>query len=212
MNIKLNSLWLQLAKRYSDDDELINKVYEKIVECHSESHRYYHTLTHLLAVFEDLEGLKLDQDMPSTHCIHFAVWFHDIIYKPGSRTNERESAKAAKNALGSLGVPLGLIESVVYMIECTAQHNNLKHDEDAQIFLDADMAILGVGSEAYLRYTSKIKKEFSRVPSILYRQGRKRFIKKTLGSKRIYQSDYFFKTYESQARINLSNELACIYS
>ena len=212
MNIKLNELWCQLAKHYSHDDSLINKLYEQIVECHSESHRYYHTLTHLSAIFEDLNSLRLDQNSPSTHCIHFAVWFHDIIYKPGSTFNEKESAKFAEKALSTLGVPAEMIKKTTYMIKCTEQHNNPQQDENTQIFLDADMAIIGVGSVAYQRYTGKIKKEFASVPDVLYQLGRKRFIEAALNEKRIFQTDYFFSRFEKQARINLSNELACICS
>jgi len=208
MNIKLDELWSQLAKHYSHDDPLINKLYEQIVECHSESHRHYHTLTHLLAIFEDMEGLGLDQNLPSTHCIHFAVWFHDIIYKPGSTANEKQSAKFAEKALSALDVPVEMIEQITYMIECTEQHNNPQQDENTQIFLDADMAIIGVSGDAYQRYTEQIEDEFVGVPRILYQQGRKRFIEMTLNTKRIFHTDYFFNRYEKQARNNLSQELS----
>lgn len=207
MNIKLHELWSQLAKHYSYDDELINKLYEQIVECHSETHRHYHTLTHLSAIFKDLDGLSLDQNSPSTHCIHFAVWFHDIIYKTGSTDNEKESAKFAENALNSLSMPAEMIEKVVYMIECTEKHNNPNQDESTQIFLDADMAIIGASEDVYERYTDKIKKEFANVPRSLYQQGRKRFIENTLKAERIFRTDYFFSRYEKQARINLKKEL-----
>jgi predicted metal-dependent HD superfamily phosphohydrolase len=210
MNIKLSMLWLHLAKYYTDDEKLINKLHEQIVECHSESHRHYHTLTHLSAIFEDLESLMLDQSSPSTHCIHFAVWFHDIVYKPGSTVNEKESAKFAETALSALGVPVEMIEQVTYMIECTEQHNNPKQDVNTQLFLDADMAIIGVSGDAYRSYTEKIKEEFASMPDILFQQGRKRFIEVTLNAQRIFQTDYFFSRYEKQARINLCNELACM--
>jgi predicted metal-dependent HD superfamily phosphohydrolase len=93
------------------------------------------------------------------------------------------------------------------MIECTEKHHNPKQDEHTQLFLDADMAIIGASEDVYERYTDKIKNEFTNVPSILYQQGRKRFIQNTLKAERIYQSDYFFDRYERQARLNLYNEL-----
>lgn len=207
MNIKLHELWTQLAEHYSHDDEQIKNLYEQIVECHSETHRHYHTLTHLSAIFEDLDGLSLDQNSPSTHSIHFAVWFHDIIYKPGSTDNEKESAKFAEKALSALGIPAGMIEKVVYMIECTELHNNPKQVENTQLFLDADMAIIGASEDVYDRYTDKIKNEFANVPSILYQQGRKKFIENTLTAERIFQTDYFYNRYEKQARMNLKKEL-----
>jgi predicted metal-dependent HD superfamily phosphohydrolase len=105
-------------------------------------------------------------------------------------------------------VPAEMIEKVVYMIECTEKHNNPKKDESTQVFLDADMAIIGASEDVYVRYTDKIKNEFANVPSILYQQGRKRFIENTLKAERIYQSDYFFDRYERQARLNLYNELS----
>ena len=104
-------------------------------------------------------------------------------------------------------MPLSIVESVVYMIECTAQHNNPKQDESAQLFLDADMAIIGVSADAYQSYTEKIKREFLRVPAILYRIGWKKFLKATLDAERIFHSDYFFSRYEKQARFNLNQEL-----
>lgn len=212
MNAKLNELWRQLAKYYSDDEKLINKLHKQIVECHSEAHRHYHTLTHLSAIFEDFEGLVLDQSSSSTHCIHFAVWFHDIVYKPGSTVNEKESAKFAESALSALDVPVEMIEQITYMIECTKLHNNPKQDVNTQLFLDADMAIIGVSGDAYQSYTEKIKEEFASVPDILYQQGRRGFIEVTLNTERIFKTDYFCSRFEKQARINLCNELACMCS
>jgi predicted metal-dependent HD superfamily phosphohydrolase len=210
MNLKLKRIWINLVNFYSDDVGLIVDFYNQIVDRYSEPHRSYHTLTHLSSMFDDLDGLNLNQRLSSTHCVYFATWFHDIIYMPGSSTNEKDSATFAESALKSLSVPLEIIELITTMINCTAQHENPSQSEFTQLFLDADMAILGVSNESYLLYTESIKFEFKLVPSSLYRDGRKKFLENTLNMNRIFHTDYFYTRYEQQARVNLKQELSLL--
>lgn len=197
----LYARWQKQVQPLCADTALTDSLFNTIQTHYQEPHRAYHNLYHLDHLFKDLDN---------THCtdaMAFAVWYHDIIYKPGSTKNETLSADIAEQALTRLGLPAPLIQHCKHMIEATYSHTQAGHDIDTQLFLDADMAILGSPLTTYKRYVEKIASEFNNVPSFLFKRGRKRFIKKTLAQEAIYQTAYFSSKYEQQARINLHAEL-----
>lgn len=202
MKYLLQERWQALASRYCDDDELIAEYWREIEALHKEDQRHYHTLKHLECLFRDIDEVSVLSD-----AIEFSIWYHDAIYKPGSMMNEANSAKLAKKRMRKLGVTKTLVDSVVYMIGCSRKHTNPKRDKEAQLFLDADMAILGSSQLVYAKYLEKVEREFSKIPQILYGKGRIRFIKSTLNRSKIFRSYFFFEKYEKNARINLSMEL-----
>lgn len=198
----LRRRWMRLVSGYSTDHKQLESLFDRIVEHHSEPHRAYHTLSHLAALFTDLDRFQV-HSIPT----EFAVWFHDIIYRPGSGRNESRSAAFAQQALKQTGVVEAIRSRVSYLIECTKKHENPLGDSDAQYFLDADMAILGASPEAYGLYMDGVRREFSAVPAIIYRRGRKRFLKAAAAADRIYDTPPFYEAYESQARLNIAREL-----
>lgn len=91
------------------------------------------------------------------------------------------------------------------MIVATATHQS--DDLETQIFLDADMAILGASPEVYAAYIAAVRHEYTIYPDLIYNGGRRKFVAATLQRERIYHTDHFHSRYEAQARINLSQEL-----
>ena len=198
----LHLRWNQLASQYSDDKSIIDTLWQDILIRYQEPHRAFHTLSHLHHIFLDLDHVEC------TNSMAFAVWYHDIIYKPSSNKNEKKSAEHALAALQNLNVPLDMQHSVKNMIEATQNHHS--DDIETQYFLDADMAILGSDASQYSEYLKALKIEYKSIPKMLYNRGRKRFIMATLAADKIYQSEYFHQRYEKQARNNLTNEMARI--
>ena len=205
--ITLPDRWRLLAGNYAHNESLVSSVWYQIEEHYTEPQRYYHTLVHLETLFRDIDAAGVSDD-----AIAFAVFFHDIIYNPGSMGNERASAKLARKRLAQLCVPPALINQVIYMILCTRQHRNPRRDQRAWIFLDADMAILGENRKCYEQYLARVRMEFEKTPELLFSKGRTRFVTQTLKQTRIYQSKYFYETCERQARINLRTELHALTS
>jgi predicted metal-dependent HD superfamily phosphohydrolase len=198
----LETRWSSLVKKFSSDSELISNLWADIKARYSEPQRYYHKLKHLECIFSDVDASGVSSDS-----IEFSVWFHDIIYNPCSSSNEKESAKIAMKIMNSLGANSAACDDVIYMIDATKHHENPRASKEADIFLDADMAILGVAESLYQDYLKNVRMEFSKTPDFLFRGGRRRFVQVTLEKDKIFNSDYFFKKYEAAARANLNNEL-----
>jgi predicted metal-dependent HD superfamily phosphohydrolase len=138
--------------------------------------------------------------------ILLAVFYHDIIYKASSSTNETDSAKLAMQRLSSIGYPADKIAKCANMIMATKQHE-LSDDSDTNYVLDADLAILGKSPEDYQKYSEQIRQEYTIYAEFMYNSGRKKALQHFLHMESIYKTEYFSKKYERLARVNISNEL-----
>lgn len=199
--------WLRLVNEFAADGDVALDVFQDIVVHYSEPQRAYHTLLHLQCLFTDLDavwGFIGDADKAA---VEFAAWFHDVIYQPGRGDNEAMSAQLACQSMERLGVDSETIERAALMIDATKHHTTDVEDAALQLFLDADMAILGYPPTRYQAYVGQVRKEFQHTPPSLFQQGRKHFITTTLAMSRIYGSDQFFTKFEQQARSNLQWEL-----
>lgn len=77
------NLWLEIFTKYS------------------ESKRQYHTIDHLETIISDL--IEVKSKISDWDTTLFAVFYHDIIYKASSNTNEGDSAKLAIQRLSEIG-------------------------------------------------------------------------------------------------------------
>ncbi|AOP33158.1 hypothetical protein A0128_04390 [Leptospira tipperaryensis] len=78
---------------------------------------------------------------------------------------------------------------------------------DTNLFLDADLSILGEEWDLYSGYCKNIRKEYSIYSDSDYRVGRGKVLKYFIDMDRIYKTDYFFERYEKRAKENLRTEL-----
>ncbi|MBO0724103.1 MAG: hypothetical protein J2P52_00765 [Blastocatellia bacterium] len=138
---------------------------------------------------------------------YFAVWFHDVIYDTRSPDNEEKSAEFAAEALARLGVPERTITVVREMILATKHHRGEDLSWDVKVFLDLDTSILGAPEEIYNEYSRAIRKEYSWVPDVLYREGRTKVLSNFLRRERIYHTEEIRTKYEAQARHNIAEEI-----
>ncbi len=205
---RLQQRWQTSVAPFQAKRDFIEGEFARICQHHSEKHRHYHTLVHLAALFTDLDSIE-DLSTEQRSVLDFSVWYHDIIYQPGAKDNEAKSAELAVAALTTLAAPGDLIQRVRDTIIATAKHEP-NDDEIAQLFLDADMAILGAPSERYRQYTEEVQREFKRIPTFLYRRGRKGFLKQTLEQEKIFVTDFFHARYEAQARENMVWEISTL--
>lgn len=74
------------------------------------------------------------------------IWLHDAVYNTGRNDNEEQSAELASQILDSLHVNMQTIKFVKDLILATKGHNGSNLSEDAKLFLDMDLAILGMQS------------------------------------------------------------------
>ena len=166
--------------------------------------RHYHNLSHLEQMLGLLNNCKeFIVDWDSVLC---ALYYHDIIYKVPGSDNEEKSAQLAVERLKSIGVSEKIISKCYDWILATKNHLP-STDNDCNLLLDADMAILGQSPDLYNTYRQNVRKEFSIYPDLLYNPGRKKVLQSFLKMERIYHTPQF-ALFEKQARENIASELS----
>lgn len=200
----LTELFLHLVKKNTKKQDLANALWLEITTKYSESKRHYHTIAHLETMVADLNEVK--NKITDWDTTLLALFYHDIIYKTSSNTNEEDSAKLAMKRLSKIGYPGKEIVKCSNMILATKKHE-ISEDIDTNYLTDSDIAILGKSSEVYQKYREQIRAEYYIFPDLIYNSGRKKVLQQFLQMKKIYKTEFFFKKYENQARINLKNEL-----
>ena len=199
----LKNIFFSLAKKYTADESLIKKSWDKIDTAYSSGSRHYHTLLHLDNMLRQLE--QVTDQIQDWDTILFALFYHDIIYKAAKNNNEEKSADYAKLDLQSIGFPAERISKCVQLILATKKHLE-SNDSDTNFFTDADLSILGQDWQVYENYFRQIRKEYSIYPDIIYKPGRKKVLEHFLAMQRIYKSDYFYEKLEANAKRNLLRE------
>lgn len=196
--------FLRLVSNYTDNKALANNLWLEIFTKYSDAKRHYHNIAHLENLIIDLEPLQdLIEDWPTTL---FALYYHDIVYKATSSTNEEDSATIAKERLLEIGYPDGKIQKCSAMIIATKLHKQ-SADSDINFLNDADLAILGQAPDQYQQYCENVRKEYSVYPEFIYNQGRKKVLLHFLEMDTIFRTGFFIEKYEAQARTNIHTEL-----
>jgi len=175
--------------------EIVNKHY-------SDSNRQYHTLNHVLKLLLQVSNVtisKYDKCLLNTVAI-----FHDVIYNPTKKDNEVQSALFAKKWLTKLKANTEFINTVCKLIEATATHES--DNKLSQLFNDMDLSVLGTEAKEYKNYCAQIRKEYCNTPYLLYKIGRKKFLKSMLSKPRIFLTKQYMSL-ENNARINMLLEL-----
>ncbi len=203
----LTDIFLHLVKQYSADHELANNMWLEIFTKYSDSKRHYHTIEHLEAMITELKEVK--SKIEDWDTVLFAVFYHDIIYKASSSTNEEDSAKLAMQRLSEIKYPTEKIAKCSHLIMATKNHQ-LSVDTDTNWLTDVDLAVLGQNPEIYQAYADNIREEYTRYPDFLYNSGRKKVLSHFLELDSIFKTEHFTNKYEKQARINIQAELMTI--
>jgi predicted metal-dependent HD superfamily phosphohydrolase len=203
----LYKVWSELCNAYTQEADNIVSIYTEIVKSYGEPHRRYHSLEHVRDLISLIEGCNEVEDKPM---LFFAAFFHDVIYKPGSSSNEKESAVVARAAMTQLGLPRQIIEETSHLILLTKTHGDadkIAVTPDMLLFLDIDLSILGAGPARYKQYAAQIREEFKKFPELLFNNGRRNFLRGQLKLPVIYRTKFFRDKFEQQARINIAGEL-----
>ncbi len=204
-NDYLKIIFYKKLSAFTNDSVLINTTFDDLVRAYDSPRRFYHDLTHIVALLKMWEAKKghfLDADV-----VYLAIWFHDAVYDAWKSDNEERSATLARTFLAQTSFPKKDIEKVVQYILATKTHESEADNPDLTFFLDADLAILGADETIYDIYAKQIRDEFSFYPSFIYNRGRKKVLNAILEKEFIYKSDEFRAKYEEIARANLAREL-----
>lgn len=194
----------KILSAISEDRQLPGLYVEEVITQHQKKGRYYHTLAHLKAIWQQLQPVKEQiQDWPIIVC---AIAYHDFEYNILKSDNEERSAEIAIKKLINLNLTPAQLERCRQHIVATKGHH-ISSDTDTNYFTDADLSILGADTESYIVYAKNIRKEYRYYPDLLYKPGRRKVLDFFLQMPRIFKTDHFYRIYENQARLNLSDEL-----
>jgi len=200
-NIDLIQRWRKLFE--NAEINKVESIYNDILEGYSESHRYYHTIDHVKACLRHLDSVE---NVANRRDVEIALWFHDVIYDSFKKDNEEQSAIFADSALNVLGESKQIIDSVKHLVILTKHPSDPKELHEKYL-IDIDLSILGSSEDVYEGYERWIRKEYSNVPAILYRRGRKKVLRSFLDQPKIYTTELFYEKYEANARKNLESAL-----
>lgn len=186
--------------------ELVEKAWQRIALAYQESQRHYHTLVHLSQLFRQFD--QLSPGLKNAPVVAMAIFYHDIVYQPGSGENEDKSAEIATRELQQLGWKERDVREVAAYIRSTKTHQAdtaVLNPGDLALFLDMDLSILGADWDSYRSYAEQILKEF-RVNAMI-KLGRRGFMQRFLEREHIYQTPYFRNKLEQAARRNIEREI-----
>lgn len=136
----------------------------------SETHRFYHTLEHLMDLLDQIEK-KYPKESKERDMLILTALFHDIIYNPARDDNEEKSAKFF---LMHCDDKSDDVEDIYDMIMDTKTHTATT--ELSKVFNDMDMNIVTRDFDSLLRWEEEIREEYEIYPNEMYKEGRLKFL------------------------------------
>jgi predicted metal-dependent HD superfamily phosphohydrolase len=176
-----------------------DRAFADIRRRYAEPGRFYHTLENIENVLLAVDNLAGHAKDPN--CVRLAAWLHDVIYDSQANDNEERSADYAEQLCAQLSVPVGRRVAALIL---TSKSHEANDDPDAQVLIDADLAILGAGESEYRAYAEQIRLEYGWVSDADYRNGRCKVLSTFLKRPRIY---HLLDDLEDAARRNIANEI-----
>ncbi|MCB9935422.1 MAG: hypothetical protein H6840_06995 [Planctomycetes bacterium] len=170
----------------------------ELTRLYTEPHRRYHDLRHIADMLCKGAALGLSDEQV------MAIWFHDAIYRPGSKTNESDSAELAVKRLSALGWSRERVQVVERIVLDTCGH--VPSIEESKQVIDLDLSTLGGSWESYQRNGRNIRQEFAQVSEADWNAGRGAWLNTMLDRERIFWTPWG-RPLEQEARANLRHDL-----
>lgn len=181
--------------------QIINGLHSR----YAEPWRHYHTATHIEAMARFLVENVAELEDPLA--VLWATLYHDSIYDviaPRGH-NEEQSARIARSELEDF-IDDPRIRKIGQYITDTATHTPSNDDADLDLFLDADLGILGSSPETYDLYADQIRKEYASLTGN-FNAGRVDVLRSLLSSERLFITDVAHDKFEYAARQNMGREI-----
>lgn len=193
-------------------------VWPLVERAYGEPQRFYHTLAHLAELFAHLAPYRADRLWPA---IELAVWAHDVVYAttlPDYADNEALSAQWLAQVAHEhcdaawLHAHASHVSVACDLVLATKSHrlpdgfaDDAELQRAAQIFLDADLAILAAAPDRLREYDRAIAREWAQdpdAPSAAFRAGRKQALEHLRAQAPLFRSAEFAPL-EQHAQRNL---------
>lgn len=174
---------------------------------YSESHRAYHTWTHIRECLDVWD--RCPEEARDPEALEFAIWLHDAVYRPLRSGNEEESAALASRWLEQC--PSAVIdEGVVTGLILATRHPVDPKTRDQALLQDIDLHVLGASAERYTEYEEQVRKEYRLVPGPLFRRRRAQLLEELLRPRFLFHTEWFREQFEAAARRNLEHALVAL--
>ncbi len=169
--------------------------------------RSYHNLLHIGKVDEVLNKYKhLSQNFVA---LKLAGDGHDVIYVPGSQTNEEDSAAYMGRAMARMGIPSPVVAETERIILLTKDHKTAEDDVDGKLMIDADFAIFASSKDEYDAYAQGIWQEYvgsGKVSEEAFRRGRGKLVEGWFKQDKLFLTDEIREELQPLAKQNLEGE------
>lgn len=206
--------FLSLLSDVKADATIMNKWWSTIEAAYTESHRAYHSMSHLTALLRQYDEQYAYMYDPVF--VKLCIFFHDVVYrteKKGltSHSNEKHSAELFEQFASEVKLDAKLTSLVVDTILITEQHTALRAlTFDQALFLDIDLSILGSSPSEYEAYAAGVRKEYSHVEASAFAAGRTKILQSIIA-----HPQYLFRTAQFRRLIpaalkNIQNEIAAL--
>ncbi|MGQ1539479.1 HD domain-containing protein [Acinetobacter baumannii] len=199
--LKLELFWFELHQHYHFSEP--QQIYNELIAAYSERQRAYHTVQHLYECLSLMEAVQYELNDP--YAVALALWFHDVIYDPQAPDNELKSAELFEQLMAQ-DLQLDTMQKIKRWILATQKHGSTD-ETDLQFLLDIDLAILAATPERFMQYEQQIQQEYAWVDPEVYAIKRKQVLKHFYQSEPLYQTAYFKKNFELNAKQNLKKIL-----
>jgi len=178
-----------------------------VIPYYSEPHRSYHTFEHIERILSDAE--KMDIKLSPAQII--AILFHDIIYTPGSTTNEKDSARMLQwvskmypEWLIADDISTNDINDACTIIEDTQHHT--PSSDHSKIVIDLDLLGLADDYANYVGSGKNVRAEFGYLSENDWMVGRLEFLSSLIKREHIFQTDDFRNQFDEKAKNNMNQE------
>jgi predicted metal-dependent HD superfamily phosphohydrolase len=203
---EIEARWQQLWARLGATPQRIPTL-EPLLQAYRSTDRHYHNIGHILHCLGELDCLR--PSCTNADAVELAIWYHDAVYDPKAKDNEKRSAELAAGAMQAAHLKSDLIGHVENLILAT-RHSAVPAEPDPQVLVDIDLSILGQPHESFAAYEHAIRKEYAHVPDGAFREGRSTILRSFLDRPTIYSTAPMRAKYESAARVNLSRSLSTL--
>lgn len=189
--------WFALTDQHIPFDQA-ERMLDKIIEFYTESWREYHRFDHPARLIRLQEELFPD----ASDGLKYAIWFHDVFYLPGCKTNEAISAQIMDTMLAPY-YSWEFVRWVERIINVTKEHiatgveeRNMEgklcytagvyDNPDCQRMCDLDLYGLGDAPADYDESTAAVRFEFAGATEEKWAAGRRAFLTAYVARRPLY--------------------------
>lgn len=202
LHARFVALWHRCRKSGKAEDA--ETAWQDLCDRYGESHRRYHNLRHVHFCLKQMDLVASLMDDPDAG--EMSIWYHDVIYEPCARDNEKCSAGFfAWYSIDHFAAEF--VANVQHLILAT-EHPDVVTEGDACYITDIDLSGFALPWEGFCRDNDSLRAEQDGLSDASYHAGTRHFLINLFARPRIFRTDFFHELYEEQARSNIRRYLA----